>query len=369
MEVKKELSDFKKRLDRELAVFFEEEKKRAEKVDNIAVWLVERLAEFTLRGGKRLRPAFLYWGYKACGGKEEKEIMKICLAVELTESWVLIADDLMDKDERRRGRPSVHILFEKEAGKLGMVDRKHFGMVGAILVSFLGMQMVDRLIIGSGFSDDKKLLVLGKLKELLMQVFFGQMMDVVVSKRSERFNEKMIKKITEYKTAKYTVELPLVLGGLLAGKKEKELGFFKKYGEYLGEAFQLKDDILGISGDPRRTGKSVLSDMREGKKTLLALLALKNLQLKTPTCAKASVGRYNLKLRKFKKIWGNQQAGVRELRWIRKIFEETGVQEEVMEQARNLVLEAKKEIKRVFLERKGKQFLMKAADFVIEREK
>jgi geranylgeranyl diphosphate synthase type I len=359
MNIKRELKNFKKRLDRELMAFFEEEKKKAEKVDKTAAWLVERLAEFTLRGGKRLRPAFLFWGYKACGGKEEKELRKICLAAELTESWILILDDLMDKDKVRRGGPTVHVLFEKEAKKLGIIDRKHFGMVGAILVSLLGMQMVDRLIIESAFEEGKRLLVLNKLKGALTGTFFGQMMDVVESKRSKNFSEKMIKKIAEYKTAKYTVELPLVLGGILAGKKERELKFFEKYGKHLGGAFQIKDDILGVFGEIGRTGKSVLSDMREGKRTLLALKTLKELRIKND----------ELRINKFKKIWGKKEVGMKELGWVRKTMEEVGGLGYAKKRAKGLAFLATETVrKEKSLKREGKEFLVAVADFVVERE-
>ncbi len=357
MDIRKELNSFKKRLDKRLRGFFEREKRKALRVDKTAVGMVERLAEFTLRGGKRLRPAFLYWGYKACGGKDKKKIMTACIAMELTESWILILDDLIDKDKLRREKPTVHVLFEREARRRGITDREHFGRVGAILVSLLGMQFVDKLIIKSGFSEKQKLLVLNKLKKTLNEVSFGQMMDVVMGGVRGGFEEETVEKIMEYKTSRYTVELPLIWGGLLAGKKEGELSGFKRYGRYLGKAFQIRDDILGTFGDSKRTGKSVLSDIREGKKTLLALKLLKELRIVNDKS----------RINKFNSIWGNREVGTRELEWTRRVMRETGALDYAKERARDLARKAKELIKKESLDKKAKLFLMGMTHFMVER--
>jgi geranylgeranyl diphosphate synthase type I len=135
------------------------------------------------------------------------------------------------------------------------------------------------------------------------------------------------------------------------------LSDFKRYGRYLGKAFQIRDDILGVFGDPKRTGKSVLSDMREGKKTFLALKALKELRIMND----------KLRINKFNRIWGNREAGMKELEWIRRVMEETGALDYAKERAGDLARKAKELIKKDPLDKKAKQFLMGVTHFVVER--
>lgn len=338
--VKETLLAFKKNFDPKLASFFNAKLSQIKKIDPKLAPLVEQIKDLILRGGKRLRPAFLYYGFKACGGKDERKTTPFCLAVELGHSMALIHDDIMDTADLRRGGPAVN---------------KILGVNGAILAGDLCFSWAEELFRGGP----------GRYWDLLKEeVILGQYLDTTLSskeliKEDLKEPEQKVLKVLEYKTARYSVVRPLQIGALLAGAKEKELKIFANYGVPLGIAFQIVDDILGVFGDEKTVGKPVSSDLREGKITLLTVKTLKEIE---------KLGNKEIKKKKLLGLLGNQKATRDDLEWVRGLIRETGALGYCQDKARKLARKAKRAIKDHPFEKEAKKFLLEIADFVIERE-
>ena len=233
---------------------------------------LDPLADFAhefLSGGKRLRAAFCYWGYIGAGGKDSKELICASTALELLQACALVHDDVMDASDTRRGKPSSHKRFEtmhQESKWLG--DKKQFGGGGAILLGDLLLSWADEMLMNSGLPTQD--LFRGKKIYDLMrtELMAGQYLDIFEQARGGGSIENALN-VIRYKSAKYTIERPLHLGGALATDNKQILQTYTDYGLPLGEAFQLRDDVLGVFGDPSETGKPAGDDLREGKRTVL----------------------------------------------------------------------------------------------------
>ncbi|MHB1595943.1 MAG: polyprenyl synthetase family protein [Streptosporangiaceae bacterium] len=235
-----------------------------------------------LAGGKRLRPAFCYWGWRARGGPDGAPVFAAAAALELLHASALVHDDVMDASETRRGQPAVHRRFaamHRQAGWSGSADR--FGAGAAILVGDLLLAWTDELIRHSGLPADAVERGLAVLDPMRTEVFAGQYLDLVAqasaASRDPAAQVQEALRVVTYKSAKYTVERPLHLGAALAGGdaagQDPVTSALTGYGIPVGVAFQLRDDILGVFGDPAQTGKPVTDDLREGKRTVLLALA------------------------------------------------------------------------------------------------
>jgi geranylgeranyl diphosphate synthase type I len=252
-----------------------------------------------LAGGKRLRPAFCYWGWRGAGGPDCPEIINAAAALELLHAGALIHDDLMDASDTRRGQPSLHRQFEArhaDRGWHGSADA--FGMGVAILLGDLLICWTDEMFHSSGLPADALRRGRPVLDRMRTEVFAGQYLDLLGQAAGDETVAGALR-VVEFKTAKYTIERPLHLGAALAGAgldpggdggavgddgslaagNGGTLGHgslaaaYTAYGLPLGIAFQLRDDILGVFGDPAQTGKPAGDDVREGKRTVLLAIA------------------------------------------------------------------------------------------------
>ncbi len=241
--------------------------------------MAEAVADL-LRGGKRLRAAFCYWGWRAAGGSCGPEIVQAAAAMELFQAAALIHDDVMDGSDLRRGMPSVHRRFEglhREAGWLG--DGERFGLSGAVLAGDLCLVWSDELLTGSGMQPERLARARMPFDRMRTELMAGQYLDMLEQAGAGRGPADPVqraRRVIRYKSAKYTIEEPLLIGGALAGAAADRLAGYSAYGLPLGEAFQLRDDVLGVFGDPSQTGKPAGDDLREGKRTTLVALALQS---------------------------------------------------------------------------------------------
>ncbi|MFI6501224.1 polyprenyl synthetase family protein [Nonomuraea typhae] len=219
------------------------------------------LKEFVVKGGKRIRPLLCYWGARGAGGTDDAATVAAGAALELYHAGLLIHDDIMDGSELRRGRPTLHRSLARPT--------KHpvaepFGHCAAVLLGVLAQAWADELL---GAADPA---VRALFNQMRGEVIAGQYLDV-----QTHLGPSVDRALTviRFKTAKYTVERPLQIGGALAGAPGALLESYSRFGLPMGEAFQLRDDILGVFGDPGITGKPVTDDLREGKATVLIALA------------------------------------------------------------------------------------------------
>ena len=251
--------------------------------------LAEALTDL-LRGGKRLRPAFCYWGWRGAGGDpaDDEAAMRAASSLEFLQACALIHDDVMDGSDTRRGLPAMHRRF---AG-LHRDEEWHgspeaFGIGAAILLGDLCLSWADEVLYRSGFDLPALERAKAVYDEMRTELMAGQYLDLLEQVRGGGSVERAFR-VVRYKSAKYTIERPLHLGAALAGADQRVLDAYSGYGLPLGEAFQLRDDILGVFGDPSETGKPAGDDLREGKRTVLVALAVEN---STPAQA-SSIRRY-----------------------------------------------------------------------------
>ena len=227
-----------------------------------------------LAGGKRLRAAFCYWGWRAAGGQDCPQIHAAAAALELLHASALVHDDVMDGSDTRRGRPSVHRLFAaRHAGQGWRGSADSFGAGAAILIGDLLLAWTDELYHASGLPPAALRRGQPVLDAMRAEVICGQYLDLLGQSAGDGTVDSALR-VIRYKSAKYTIERPLHLGAALASQRDGPVAAAcTGYGIPLGVAFQLRDDVLGVFGDPARTGKPAGDDLREGKRTVLVAIA------------------------------------------------------------------------------------------------
>ena len=278
------LLDVASRVDKRLEALLAVERERWAKVDVDLVPPIDEIARLVLAGGKRLRPAFCFWGFVGAGGDPTDElVIDAGAALELLHAFALFHDDVMDGSLTRRGEPTTNAKFEASHGANKLAgESRRFGDGVAILVGDLAYVYSDQLMRNA--SPQAWTI----WNELRIELNFGQYLDMLGSAMNERRREKA-ERICRYKSGKYTIERPLHLGALLAAptRGDELIPVLSAYGLPLGDAFQMRDDVLGAFGDTAITGKPVGDDLREGKPTPLMAIAtaranaaqLKELQL------------------------------------------------------------------------------------------
>ena len=257
------------RVDQRLGDLIEAEAERWSKLDSVLADPYTAISGLVLAGGKRLRPAFCHWGFVGVGGDpDDRQVVDAGAALELLHAFALFHDDVMDGSATRRGEPTVHTVHEQRHGGNWAGEARRYGEGVAILVGDLTFVYSDQLMRGASAP------AWDIWNELRIELNIGQYLDVVGSAMRERRWDKAAQ-ICRYKSGKYTVERPLHLGALLAAPERARelLEPLSAYGLPLGDAFQMRDDVLGVYGDTAITGKPVADDLREGKPTPLMALA------------------------------------------------------------------------------------------------
>jgi geranylgeranyl diphosphate synthase, type I len=259
--------------------------------------LTAGLEEFVLSGGKRLRPAFAYWGWRSVTSSDTEEIgaqaLLLFSALELLHASALVHDDVIDSSATRRGRPTTHVQFaalHRERQWRGPADQ--FGISAAILLGDLALAWADDIVAGIDLPPDARRRVRRVWVDIRTELLGGQYLDIVAeASGAESIASAM--NVNTYKTASYTVSRPLQLGVAAAADRPDVHALFHDVGTDLGIAFQLRDDVLGVFGDPAVTGKPSGDDLRSGKRTVLLATAVE-LADKSDTAAarllRASIG-------------------------------------------------------------------------------
>jgi geranylgeranyl diphosphate synthase type I len=237
--------------------------------------LIASLEEFVLSGGKRLRPAFAYWGWRAVSSKDvDAEALLLFSALELLHTSALVHDDVIDASAIRRGRPTMHMKFaafhrDRQWGRRA----DQFGISAAILLGDLALTWADDIVAGIDLPPDARNRVRQVWADIRTELLGGQYLDIVAeASAAESIASAMT--VNTFKTASYTVSRPLQLGAAAAADRPDVHALFHEVGTNLGIAFQLRDDVLGVFGDPAVTGKPSGDDLRSGKRTVLLAQAM-----------------------------------------------------------------------------------------------
>jgi geranylgeranyl diphosphate synthase type I len=241
-----------------------------------------------LRGGKRLRPAFAYWGWRSVTSDPDPlnpEMLRLFSALELLHACALVHDDVIDDSGTRRGCPTVHMQFadaHRDSGWRGSAEQ--FGMSAAILLGDLALVWADDMVATAELGPDARRRVQGVWADIRTEVLGGQYLDIVAEASGDHSIASAMT-VNTYKTASYTVSRPLQLGVAAAADRPDVLASFHDLGTDLGVAFQLRDDVLGVFGDPAVTGKPSGDDLRSGKRTVLLAEAVERAERTDPVAA------------------------------------------------------------------------------------
>jgi geranylgeranyl diphosphate synthase type I len=255
-------------VERCLRDLFEGEAKRWSAVDRELEAPLDSLARLILAGGKRLRPSFCHWAFVGAGGDpDDRRVVEMGAALEMLHAFALVHDDVMDGSDVRRGADTVHREHAvRHVGSRWRGEDRRFGEGVAILVGDLALVYADVLLAGAPAPAR------AVYDELRIELCMGQYLDLLGTARGG-VDLEGARQIASYKSGKYTIERPLHMGAALAGHLDRLEGPLSAYGLPLGEAFQLRDDVLGAFGETAATGKPVGDDLREGKPTPLLALA------------------------------------------------------------------------------------------------
>jgi len=310
--------------------------------------------------GKKIRAGLTRLGYEICAGPRSPGtpvpdgIDRAAACVEILHNAFLIHDDIVDQSDLRRNRPTAHRRFADAARARFRSDEEALQYGRAVALNFgdKGQALAQELLFSSGFPDPLLLRAVRLLSRVTAETVAGQLLDVD-DVRLPDLTEELVLQIHEYKTAHYTIMLPLQLGALLAGAPEAVLPALRDFAIPLGLAFQIQDDILGLFGDEETLGKPVVSDVREGKKTLLIVHAY---------AAAAPAARASLE-----SAHGNAGLTGETLEEVRRLVRETGALERSERMARALVDAGKEIIPVITSDPRWASILYGLADYLIER--
>jgi len=343
------LDGLREKLDRELAAWLAA-KRQAAAGSRETQELIDGVGELVIHGGKRLRPALVYYTYRACGGPSDEEALPVALATELLHTYLLIHDDIMDHAEVRRGHPSAHVRFRQSHLARGFHgDAQDFGRSVAILLGDLAHTWAVELFTGAERSGE----LTRCFSAMSEEVIGGQYLELLVAQRRAAREEELLR-VLRLKSGRYTAERPIQLGGLLARASEPVLAALSRYGTAVGEAFQLQDDLLGMFGDLGTVGKPVGEDLKEGKFTFLIFHAL----------AAASPGERQL----LESALGRPDLPDSEVERVQRLLEETGARARVTEMIAERLHSARQALDGLDLRPDGKLFLAGLVDYLWERE-
>ncbi len=280
--------DLRQRVQKSLDAFLAARRPQLDAISPELAPLADALTAL-VAGGKRLRPAFCFWGHLAAGGTDSDALVTAATSLELFQACALIHDDVMDGSDTRRGQPAVHRRFaalHRSEGWHG--NPEGFGAGAAILLGDLCLSWSDEMLSTSGLP--REMLVQGTpvYDEMRSELMAGQYLDLLEQARGGGSIDRALA-VLRYKSAKYTIEKPLHLGAALAGRSDL-LSQLTSYGLPLGEAFQLRDDVLGVFGDPDLTGKPAGDDLREGKRTVLVAMALERADARQQALVRRHLG-------------------------------------------------------------------------------
>jgi len=328
--------------DARLAAFFSARRAEMRASAAEAELLIVGLEDLTMRGGaKRLRPAVLVAAQRAIAPEARlADVVAACAGLEVLQSYLLIHDDWMDGDLERRGGPSVHVMLRRE------VKHEHLGDALAVLAGDLGNAYAWDLVMESAARASSPPAVLAVFSRMQRDVVAGQALDLRSSTDVTRMQQ--------LKTGSYTVDGPLALGATLAGASAAQLDGLARFGAPIGEAFQVRDDLLGTFGDTKATGKPVGNDLRAGKRTAIVREAESSLSASDH----AALAR----------VLGRGDATEEEVRSVMRLLESSGVRARVESRLESLLASALEALDAAPVDPRGRALLVGLARKIARRE-
>ncbi|MBQ1554489.1 MAG: polyprenyl synthetase family protein [Clostridia bacterium] len=293
-------------------------------------------------GGKRIRAYLVKLGYELCGKTANQDVMTAGLAYEIIQSGILIHDDVIDQSRVRRKKPTYHVLF----------GDNHLGVSRAICVGDIGILIANEILLYTDLPEDIKIKALVHQNKVYKLTIAGELGDIDLSE-SEQYSEDQIVSMYNLKTSWYTIVGPLQLGAILGGADNHLMRQIEQAGRLMGIAFQIKDDMLGIFESAENTGKSDLSDLQEGKKTIITEHFLSHADQKD--------------IAAFHAIYGNRASGLAELQTIRELFGKTHTYEYTLSQCRHYLTQSRQIIMEMRIPKPCREQLLGFIDYQEKR--
>ncbi|MEI7819074.1 MAG: polyprenyl synthetase family protein [bacterium] len=349
------IKQIKTDVDRELGLYWDLKISEAAKIDPQYKRLLTEMKKFSLRGGKRLRPFMAFLGFQIAGGKDYKAFLRIALVWEMYHLFAIMHDDIMDQDEQRYGGLNVAGVYNRlfKRSHDDHVAHSHslnMALIAGDIALGFAHEILDSSMIDSDTRDQLKRL----LNKLHFQLAAGQMLDDLAG-IDGHLNPDKIKKIYLLKTARYSMIAPMQSGAIVVGGNQTILDILERYGYHAGIAYQIVDDLLGMYGSTREIGKPNITDLREGKKTLLMYYGF---QFADETQKVV-----------LKKYFGNPNIGPAELKIVRKILTENGAKAKTIFMAHDEAEKAKKAIGKLALPGGLGDEFINFTDYLISRTK
>jgi geranylgeranyl diphosphate synthase type I len=333
------------RLDERLASWLKPRVIAAAQISDDVGAAATAVQDLALRGGKRMRAALVAAGFVASRAPGDwTPCEPAMLAVELLQTYLLIHDDWMDADDVRRGGPTVHVLLRAKLGSPALGD------AAAVLAGDLACGYAQDALLETALPAERVVHAARVFARIQVDVVTGQLAEMC-STAPDRTDGPSVETIHALKTASYTVTGPLLLGAALAGASDAECAAMERFGRPLGIAFQLRDDLLGVFGDPSATGKPIWNDIRQGKRT--SLIA----ELRGNDVAAAALVR----------AFGKADATAGDLEAVVRAMEETGARRRVEARVRELCDEARRALDTMTLSDTGRTWLRGAVTALGER--
>ena len=326
-------------------------KEQGKSLSKVSRWGPSACKQFaSLSGkGKMIRGELFLYIYEKLSHKDSEDMIPIAAALEITQTSLLIHDDIIDKDKTRRGIPALSTSYGILGAKENLRDPEHFGDSMALCIGDIGLFWAFSIL--NKIKSKFKTKIINKFTEEFTLVGVAQMSDIYNGYSRNNPSLKEIESIYLYKTARYTFSVPLALGAIIANANQNKINILEKIGEYLGIIFQIRDDEIGIFGNEQKTGKICGSDIREGKKTIYFYHLVRYFDKDTE---------------KFKAIWGNPLIISDDIKYIQNLIINLGIQNKVQEMKDSLRGKAIKIIQNSDLDNDLKEFLSEYANTITE---
>lgn len=338
------LTQSAKDINQQIELFFQQWRKEVKKISPKLLPLIDTVIDAT-EGGKRLRAVLVKLGYELVASDINPQIYKPAVAFEIFQTAILAHDDIMDQSPLRRGRPTIY----KQLGG------DHYAISQTISLGDIGFFLATKIIADSNFPKEYITKAVSIFNKSMIDTAFGQILDVATPFEDNLKTEDNAIFIATHKTARYTIVGPLQLGAVLAGAEDNLLLSIKQFGDNLGVAFQIQDDILGVFGDEKEVGKSVTSDIEEGKNTLLITYAKKH-------CSKSQRSQLD-------QLYGTGPITAKDHQIIKNIFIATESLQYAQNRAEYYIIQAKKIIPKLTKDPKKAILLEQMSDFLVKRKK
>ena len=350
------LEEFRDRLNAEMDVVLTQRAQAADRIDPLFGELAQTFRDYMARSGKRLRPYLMYLGFVGYGGEAKTDdIIRASLSQELFHNAWLIHDDIIDRDIVRHGGPNITGVYTRKLKARRIADAAHLATSAALVTGDLALSLAAELILAAPFPAERTNAAAQCLHTVSFTETGGEMVDVLLpSIPLSSITPERLLTMYHYKTAAYSFELPLQVGAILAGAPDNERAGISRLARPWGIAFQLTDDLLGTFVGEQQLGKSVLSDLREGKRTMLYLLGL---QLSDATRRK-----------RLKTLAGNPNAGYRHLAEVRTILEQCGAKARIEALAEDHISQTQLALEKLKIHPDVAKILHQLAEFSVHRQ-